>query len=178
MCQVLHYEYLMLINMKLTLCFFLCEIIFFTIIYTKRKHHIWYLRLNGTMKENHNLIVWQQSFLSYDWFGHEDNRHSVLFIYLFFCILIYLFYSFPLKKSLKAGDLVFYNLKGVSASTTAGRAVGEKVRGFRGGSQTPAPPMRCFSKGFLRPPESQDLWEAPKLSGLEPGFMRLKVYMI
>lgn len=69
-------------------------------------------------------------------------------------------------------------MKGVSTFTTAGRAVGEKAGGFRGGSQTPAPPMWRFSKGFLRSLESQDLWEAPNLSGLEPGFMRLKVYMI
>lgn len=68
-------------------------------------------------------------------------------------------------------------MKGVSTFTTAGSAVGEKVGGFRGASQTPAP-MWCFSNGFLRSPESQDLWEAPNLSGLEPGFMRLKVSMV
>lgn len=147
--KVLHSEYLMLINMKLTLCFFSCEIIFFsTVIYTEIKHHVSNLRLSGTMKKNHNLFVWQQSFLSYDWFGHEDKRHSVL-----------------VWKELVHPQL----LEGLWE---------RKSEGSMADLKTPAPPMQCFSKGFLRPPESQDLWEAPNLSGLEPGFIRLKVYMI
>lgn len=59
MCvKVLHYEYPMLIKMKLLLRFFPCEIIFFHIIYTEGKHHVLNVRLGGTtMKKNHNLIV-------------------------------------------------------------------------------------------------------------------------
>ena len=128
--------------------FFHVRSFFFTVIYTERKHHVWNLRLSGTMKKNHNLFVWQQSFLSYDWFGHEDKRHSV-----------------SVWKELARPQL----LEGLWERQSEGSMADLK---------TPAPPMRCFSKGFLTPPESQDLWEAPNLSGLEPGFMRLKVYMI